>query len=89
MPSELPGEVRAPRGRQQDSRYLGSGDAHPQSLIRVLRKKVILKCYRELHIQLAYTTECWKNVPNDVQSRAIQVLIKSFIEENTDTDKNY
>ena len=25
----------------------------------------------------------------DVQSRAIQVLIKGFIEENTDTDKNY
>lgn len=63
LPSEHQGEVRAPRGRWQVPGFRRCPPPKQASSIRVLRKKkVILKCYREL--SLAHTTECWKNVPN-------------------------
>lgn len=91
LPSELQGEVRVPRKRQQGSKCLGSGDGPPKQAgsVRDLRKKkVIPKCCREL--SLTCTVKCSKKVPNGMyRIGTFRVFLKSFIEENTYTDKNY
>ena len=88
LPSELQGEVRVPRKRQQGSKCLGSGDGPPKQAGsgRDLRqKKVLPKCCREL--SLAYTVKWSKKVPNGMyRIGTFRVFKKSFIEENTYTD---